>query len=277
MPDGPAWESSDQAYMCLRDRRRTRLLRRAIAAQVRPGDHVADLGAGSGVLSLFAAQAGARSVLAIEGDPVLARTIERCARANGFGRIIDVVEGDARDLRFSEPADVVICELMETGLIGETLVPVLNAVLSSGLINGSTRFVPSAYETYLQPMAASHKMYGLWMPVIRHDWSFFAADEWLRLPPLRSGSVPQRVWGARFSDRLIDQRVVARVPLGPGEDSLRITGKVQLAADRWHGDFPSMNGPKLIPLPDEVIGTQEVAVAYTMGEGLASLELRAVA
>ncbi len=57
----------------LADTRRNRAFHRALAARVRPGHSVLDIGAGSGIWSVVAARLGARRVVALERDPSCAR------------------------------------------------------------------------------------------------------------------------------------------------------------------------------------------------------------
>jgi len=66
----------------LDDGRRTRTFDRALAETVRPGDVVADLGAGTGILSLLALKHGAARVYAVEEHPV-AEVARLVARENG--------------------------------------------------------------------------------------------------------------------------------------------------------------------------------------------------
>jgi release factor glutamine methyltransferase len=49
------------------------------------GQHVADIGTGSGILALAAARAGAKSVVAVDINPVAALSAAENARANGVG------------------------------------------------------------------------------------------------------------------------------------------------------------------------------------------------
>ena len=71
----------------------TRLAAALLAARVRPGMHVVDLGAGSGVLSIIAARLGAR-VTAIDIDRSAETAIRTNAEANGVADRITTVIAD---------------------------------------------------------------------------------------------------------------------------------------------------------------------------------------
>jgi SAM-dependent methyltransferase len=109
------------------DRVRTDAFRQAIDAVIRPGDVVLDVGAGTGILSLFAARAGAARVYAVERTTVavLAREL---AEANGAGDIVHVIQGDIMDVELPEHVDVIVSEwLGGFGIDEGMLVPVIAA------------------------------------------------------------------------------------------------------------------------------------------------------
>ncbi len=109
------------------DRVRTEAFRRAIDAMVRPGHVVLDVGAGSGILSMFAARAGAARVYAVERTTV-AVMAQDLVSANGFGEIVRVIQGDVADVELPEPVDVIVSEwLGGFGIDEGMLAPVITA------------------------------------------------------------------------------------------------------------------------------------------------------
>ena len=72
---------------------------------------VLDVGTGTGVLAIWAAQAGARRVFAVEGTSV-ALHAETMAKAHGFGGVIEVLRGRMEDVQLPEPVDVIVSEWM---------------------------------------------------------------------------------------------------------------------------------------------------------------------
>ena len=111
----------------IRDRVRTDAFRRAINSVVRPGDIVLDVGAGSGILSMFAARAGAARVYAVERTPI-AGLAEQLAAANEVADTVTVIHGDVIDIELPEPVDVIVSEwLGGFGIDEGMLAPVIAA------------------------------------------------------------------------------------------------------------------------------------------------------
>jgi type I protein arginine methyltransferase len=99
-----------EAYAAmLKDAQRIRLWETAIQKIVKPGNVVVEVGTGLGTFALFAAQAGARKVYAIEGERVLEVGQEIAASAGLLDRM-EFIEGFSTSVAIPETADVVFYE-----------------------------------------------------------------------------------------------------------------------------------------------------------------------
>ena len=68
---------------------------------------VLDVGAGSGILSFFAQQAGAKKVYAVEGSSI-AKHAEQLVRANKVENVIKVISGKIEEIELPEKVDIII-------------------------------------------------------------------------------------------------------------------------------------------------------------------------
>ncbi|MCR9122571.1 MAG: methyltransferase domain-containing protein [Phyllobacteriaceae bacterium] len=145
----------------LGDRRRLDAYRRAIAASVRPGDVVIDVGAGTLALSLLALDAGAGHVHAIEADPAMAAVALEVAAENGLTDRVSVICGDARSVQLPSAADVIVSEMM--GNLGpeEEMAQIVKGVAERCLKPGG-RVVPGRLVTAIQAIGLDGEGWGVW-------------------------------------------------------------------------------------------------------------------
>jgi len=117
--------------LMVRDRARTEAYQRAIlgnSSQFRD-KVVMDIGAGTGILSLFAKQAGARKVFAVEASP-LAETLKQIVELNDEKGVIEVIHGKAEEVELPGgiKVDIIISEWMGFYLLHESM---LDSVISA--------------------------------------------------------------------------------------------------------------------------------------------------
>lgn len=84
--------------------------RNEIMNTVKPGDVVLDLGTGSGIHTLFALQAGAKKVYAIDIDSII-NLAKEVIRDNGFEQQVEFIKQNSRDLDLPEKVDVIISNI----------------------------------------------------------------------------------------------------------------------------------------------------------------------
>jgi len=155
---------------------------------IRPGDHVLDMGTGSGILAIAAARLGAGQVLALDNDPIAVSVAEENVSLNGVRDVIQVREGPLGFLALGEPrgfdgillniiTDVVV-EMMEGGLTS-FLRPGRWLVASGILASTGRNVVPLLKEKGLERV------------------KFHRDQEWLTLCGVKSArKAPSRPCGA---------------------------------------------------------------------------------
>ncbi|HMF42674.1 MAG TPA: 50S ribosomal protein L11 methyltransferase [Polyangia bacterium] len=164
-------ELFDYHRSLLDDRVRTEAFRRAIAGAVRPGHVVVDLGCGSGILSLFACEAGARRVYSIEAGPVI-ELARAAAAANGFGDRIVPVQGGSKALTIPEPADVLVGEILGHGGLDEQILSFF--IDARRFLRPDSVVIPRQVEILVAPTSAPGRharVVGFWDRVHGFDYS----------------------------------------------------------------------------------------------------------
>jgi predicted RNA methylase len=276
------WSNTDFPYMCLKDEARTLAFRNAIRTVVRSGDVVVDVGAGSGILSFFAAEAGAAKVYAVEMDPVSAAALRRSIDLNPHvADRICVVEGEASVVPLPCAADVVVAEIIETGLVEEQQVPVLNALRRRGVITRATRLIPASYETTLQLVTADHRYYGFLIAAPKHEWPFYASGPGWHPTSVTAVSDVVEVMRVDFAAGAVEELVTGEIDLEVDSDAtvnaVRLAGRLGLSSGQTLGPTHALNGDKILPI-NGFPGMSRATLRwrYRMGGGLGALELQCV-
>lgn len=112
----------------LADQSRNVAYERAIV-RASPGRTVLDIGAGSGLLAMMAARAGAQVVFACEANQALAATAHEIVCANQLEGLVRVIGKHSNELSseadLGGAVDVIVTEIFSENLIGEGVLPTM--------------------------------------------------------------------------------------------------------------------------------------------------------
>ena len=138
-----------QQERMLADRPRMDFYHAAIERHIHPGDHVIDLGTGTGILAAFASRRGAARVHALDHSPILdhARTL---AAANQI-KNVDFISCHSSKFTLAAPVDVILHEQMGDFLFDEAMIPNV-ADLRDRLLKPGGRILPACFEFFCEPV-----------------------------------------------------------------------------------------------------------------------------
>jgi len=135
----------------LRDYVRMAAYRRAIENNVTPETVAMDLGCGSGVLSFFTVQAGAKKVYAIERRPDIILLAEELAKANGLDDRIEFIQNSSshvKESKLSPKPDLLVAEILGNGILEENVLE-FTMDARDRLLKPGGRMIPSGLEIYV--------------------------------------------------------------------------------------------------------------------------------
>jgi hypothetical protein len=148
----------------LADRPRVEAFRQAIGATVRPGDVVLDLGAGTGILGLLAAEAGAGRVYSVEATSLVGLT-RQISAANGWRDRFVSLREFSTSVELPEKVDVVVGDQ-----IGRF-----------GFEAGVFEYFVDVRERLLKPEGITiPRSVSLWAAPVQHDEMWANVDFWSR-------------------------------------------------------------------------------------------------
>ncbi|XAR53173.1 Histone-arginine N-methyltransferase [Bertholletia excelsa] len=162
-PSPPPCTEFDMAYFhsyshvgiheeMIKDRIRTETYRAAIMQHQSyiAGKVVVDVGCGTGILSIFCAQAGAKRVYAVDASNIAVQANE-VVKANNLSGTVIVLHGRIEDVEINEQVDVIISEWMGYMLLYESMLGSIITARDRWLKPGGL-ILPSNATLYMAPV-----------------------------------------------------------------------------------------------------------------------------
>ena len=157
--DARVWEATEWHYKqrvrrwhfsLLHDHQRNAAYREALNQSVQPGMTVLEIGAGSGIIAMFAAQAGAKHVYSCEMEPLVAAAARENVRRNGLSDKITIIEKKSTELEIGpdllERPDILVSEIVDNVVLGEEILPTMEDAWAR-LLKENTIVLPSRVES----------------------------------------------------------------------------------------------------------------------------------
>jgi hypothetical protein len=154
----------------LADATRTSAFVEAVRAALRPGDIVVDVGTGTGVLALAAAQAGAAHVYAIERSSIGSTAAAVFERA-GVADRVTLFRGHSTQIELPERADLLISELVGDEPLDERILEVTADAIARFLKPNATA-IPKRIRVFSQAVTIADEI------IERHVFDERRVEEW---------------------------------------------------------------------------------------------------
>jgi predicted RNA methylase len=269
--DSQYWSMTEGVFNCLIDTTRTKAFAKAIKKTVAKGDIVVDMGTGSGILAMLAAEAGAAKVYAVEIDPNNIKTLRNTFEKNGFENVIEVIEGSILEVSLPEKVDVVIGEMIATALIEELQALAMNYILKFAKKN--VKVLLNKYDTFVDLVHNKNDYYNFSFDILRYEYP----EE----TDLKSLSISDKVlvrsldFSTPTKSFLVKTQLTIKVKKTSKMNGIRLSGKTTFYDKSTLGGTFAYDYPLILPIAEMKVVKGDlfkVNLEYKICGGMGSLK-----
>ena len=220
---------------------------------------------------MFAVDAGARKVYAIEWDRKNYEALRRSFALNCYSDKIVLIKGDVTKIALPEKVDVIVGEMISTGLIEELQIPAMNNLLKYA--KRSVRVVLKSMENYVDLVFNNDNFHGKIMKIVRYE---YPGEKTLRSLPLSEKVLYRGVDFTKTNPNvLVDSKIGLAAVRGGVINGVRLCSRTIFHdGSTFDGSFAYCY-PVILPLDDMKVRkgqTLLLNVSYRMCEGFGTLK-----
>ena len=249
------FKATSYHFDLLKDNDRLSVFYQAIKDYDSNTDLAYDLGCGSGVLSYFLSLKF-KEIISLEVDK---KAFQYAKENLANFENVDVINSDVLDYDFTKKADLIVCEMLDTALIDEEEIPVLN--YAKRFLKEDGKIIPQGIINTVE--------------LVNLERNHVHWDEGATYETLSDAVVYSKF---NFLDE-INPEFKATLKLRANKDAslngLKITTYTKLNENLIAGPLPMLNPPLLIPLDERQIKVNDfidVEIKYIMGNGIESIK-----
>lgn len=243
----------------IKDSQRLSAFYQAINEYDGKNDLAYDLGCGSGILSYFLSS-HFRQIISLEIDS----SAYECAKENLADLTnVNVINTDVLKYDSDKKADLIVCEMMDTALIDEEQIPVLNH--AKKFLKPDGRIIPQGVINSAE--------------LVNMEREYIHWDENAKYEIFSDAMFYSKIDFLDDIDSHFEENLSFKVKKDGTVNGLKITTFTKLSNDLICGPTPMLNPPLLIPFDEKSVKSNEyitVKLKYIMGNGIESIELNVI-
>ena len=129
----------------INDKDRNNFYLSALKSVIKTNSNVLEIGTGSGLLSIMAANLGANEINTCETNSIMATTARQVIKDNNLSEKINVIQKKSNDIKIgtdiNKPADILVSEIFSSNLLSEDVLPSLEDA-KQRLISEKAKIIP---------------------------------------------------------------------------------------------------------------------------------------